>query len=51
MPVVLVDTGPLVAFVDRNEARHEAVKAAFAHVQLPVLTKWAVLTEAFYFAQ
>ena len=27
------------------------MKAAFAQFQLPVLTTWAVLTEAFYFAQ
>lgn len=51
MSRVLADTGALVAFIDRNEARHEAVKAAFIGVQLPVLTTWAILTEAFYFAQ
>ena len=51
MSRVLADTGALVAFIDRNEASHRAVRVAFGDAQMPVISTWAILTEAFYFAQ
>jgi predicted nucleic acid-binding protein len=43
---VLVDTGPLVAFLSRNDAWHDAGVAQFDLVGRPFLTCWPVLTEA-----
>ena len=43
---VLLDTGPLVAIVDPNEADHELCVATLAEIQPPLLTCWSVITEA-----
>ena len=51
MPRNLVDTGALIAFVDRNERYHRQVKEAFSKAPLPLVSTHAVLTETFYFAQ
>jgi predicted nucleic acid-binding protein len=45
-PVVLLDTGPLVAFLDRQEEHHEWARCEFGKVYPPLLTCEAVLTEA-----
>ena len=45
-PVVLLDTGPLVAFLDRREEHHEWARAQFGQLQPPLLTCEAVLAEA-----
>ena len=45
---VLLDTGPLVAFLDESEARHAWAAEKFALVAAPLITCEAVLTEAFY---
>ena len=47
----LVDTGVLIAFIDKNEAWHAEVGRALKTVRLPLITTYAVLTETFYFAQ
>lgn len=44
----LLDTGPLVAFLNRREADHDWAKQALAAVPPPMLTCEAVLTEACY---
>jgi len=44
--VVLLDTGPLVAFLDRREEHHEWARSEFGKVYPPFLTCEAVLTEA-----
>ena len=44
----LIDTGVLVAIVDKNSNGHPACLAAFEALSLPPLTTWACLTEAFY---
>jgi predicted nucleic acid-binding protein len=45
-PVVLLDTGPLVAFLDRREEHHKWARGEFGKIYPPFLTCEAVLTEA-----
>jgi predicted nucleic acid-binding protein len=49
-PGGLVDTGVLLALIDRDERSHEACADAFSRIRLPLLTTLAVLTETFHFA-
>ena len=46
IPTLLVDTGPLVAFLDRREVLHHWSSRVFQRVRAPLLTCDAVLTEA-----
>ncbi|MGH9366921.1 MAG: type II toxin-antitoxin system VapC family toxin [Thermoanaerobaculia bacterium] len=43
---VLVDTGPLVAFLNARDRHHEWTKAVLSSVQAPLFTCDAVLSEA-----
>lgn len=43
---VIVDTGPLVAFINRREQLHKWVIAELATINQPLLTCEAVITEA-----
>jgi predicted nucleic acid-binding protein len=43
---ILVDTGPLVALLCRNDRHHDWVRARFAGIDPPLLTCEAVLAEA-----
>lgn len=43
---VLLDTGPLVALLDRSDAAHERAKALIARCEAPFRTCEAVLAEA-----
>jgi len=43
---ILLDTGPLVAFLDRRDAFHEWAKSQFAETEPPAITCEAVLSEA-----
>lgn len=45
---VLVDTGPLVAIVDRDDAFHESCVRAANTFRDPVYTVWPVIAEAMY---
>jgi predicted nucleic acid-binding protein len=44
--VVLIDSGPLVALLDRSEQHHEWAVAQWRKMQTPVVTCQAVITEA-----
>jgi len=48
---LLLDTGPLVSFLDRREATHPWVREAFKAVRTPFLTSESVLTEACFLLQ
>jgi len=45
---VIVDTGPLVAFMVKEEAQHQWVVQQFQKLSAPFITCEAVLTEAFF---
>jgi predicted nucleic acid-binding protein len=47
---VLVDTGPLIALIDRHDRHHAWVTAQFDQILPPLLTCEAVLTETCYLA-
>ena len=47
--MVLIDTGPIVALVDKADKTHKKAIAIFRTFQTSPLTTWACLTEAFYF--
>ena len=44
----LVDTGPLVAFLDRSEAHHMWATEQFRHFSVPLFTCEPVLTECLF---
>jgi uncharacterized protein len=46
--MVLIDTGPLVALVDKADKTHKKAASIFRSFKTPPLTTWACLTEAFY---
>ena len=45
-PTVVVDTGPIVALLDADEARHGWARTRFESLRAPLLTCEAVLSEA-----
>ena len=49
-PGGLIDSGALLALVNRREPRHEACAEAYHSMTLPLVTTSAVLAETFYFA-
>ncbi len=46
----LVDTGAILAFLDRDDEWHQACMEAFRSVSFPLLTTEAVMTEVFHLA-
>ena len=47
---VLLDTGPLIALIDRRDQHHAWVQSQFTQIVPPLLTCEAVLTEACHLA-
>lgn len=47
-PTTLVDTGALLALLDRHDRWHRPCVEAFRSLRLPLLTSEAVLTELFH---
>lgn len=47
----LVDTGPLVALVDKNQSSHKRSVEAHESLSAPLVTTWPCLTEAMYFLE
>jgi predicted nucleic acid-binding protein len=50
-PVILVDTGPLVALFDPKDEQHERCVERLKQIREPLRTTVPVLTEAFYMLQ
>lgn len=50
-PTVIVDTGPIVALLDADEAHHKWARTRFAVLRPPLLTCEAVLSEASFLLQ
>ncbi len=48
---VLVDTGPIVAYLHRGDAWHAAAKKFFQSWRGDLLTTWPVITEAAYLSE
>jgi predicted nucleic acid-binding protein len=46
--MILVDTGPLVALFDPQDAQHERCVEALREIREPIMTTVPVLTEAFH---
>ena len=46
--MILLDTGPIVAFFDASDFYHSICIQALKDIEGPLLTTWPVLTEAFY---
>src|SRR6266567_3468386 len=44
----LIDTGAILALLDRNDRWHDSCVSAFHQLRLPLLTSEAVLTELFH---
>jgi uncharacterized protein len=45
---ILVDSGPLVALLDRSDGRHQEVVEVLKKIQDPLVSVWPVLVEAMY---
>jgi predicted nucleic acid-binding protein len=50
-PAILIDSGPLVALLDRSDQYHGWMREQFSHVSNPILTCEGVITEATYLLQ
>ncbi len=48
-PKGLIDTGPIVALLDRGDRWHKTCVESFSNLQLPLATTAAVLAELFHF--
>jgi predicted nucleic acid-binding protein len=46
--MILLDTGPIVAFFDKDDQYHARCLESLKKVQEPLLTTWPVITECFY---
>lgn len=48
--MILIDTGPLIALVDKGQGEsHQRCLTVYQNLTMPLLTTWCCLTEAMYF--
>lgn len=48
---IFIDTGPIIAFLDRNDAHHDFVEEEMKVMNSPLYTCEAVITESFFLLQ
>ena len=48
MSLIIADTGPLVAYLDRSDRDHAWAKETFMHITRPLLTCEAVIAETLF---
>ncbi len=46
--MILIDTGPIVAIIDRDDRYHKACVEIYKDIKQQLITTWPVLTECFY---
>jgi predicted nucleic acid-binding protein len=46
--MILLDTGPIVAFFDASDDYHQICIDILKNINEPLVTTWPILTEAFY---
>jgi predicted nucleic acid-binding protein len=46
--LILIDTGPIVAFFDRDDRYHTLCVELLKEIKEPLVTTWPVLAECFY---
>ena len=46
--MILIDTGPIVALLDRDDRHHDLCVEILKDIREPFVTTWPVLTECFY---
>jgi len=46
--LILIDTGPMVAFFDKDDQYHTLCIEILQDIREPLITTWPVLTECFY---
>ena len=46
--MILIDTGPIVAFFDKDDRHHSVCVELLKEIKEPLVTTWPVLTECFY---
>jgi len=46
--MLAIDTGPIVAIFDKSDDRHNICVETFKIIRDPLITTWAVVTEAFH---
>lgn len=46
--MILIDAGPLIALIDRDDPHHRACVGALRSLEAPLYTTWPVLTEAMH---
>jgi len=46
--LILIDTGPIVAFFDKDDRHHGLCIENLKDIREPLVTTWPVLTECFY---
>jgi len=46
--LILIDTGPIVAFFDKDDRYHSLCVEILKEIKGPLITTWPIITECFY---